>query len=183
MAERLENLPSKAKIFIDSNILIYSLSRQSIYHEDCSHFVNRIVDGEVFGFLNPFVMSEVLFKNLIASLIKEYHPKDLIQFIKKNPHVLKKRKYIYEKISLLLGLNLNMLPTGRETWTKAVKLSVKYSLLPNDSIHAATCYIYNIEHIATNDSDFERVSFLKVWKPKETLEDLPSKASSETEST
>lgn len=168
MAERLAELPSKVKIFIDSNILIYSLSRNSIYHEDCSHFVSRIVDGEVFGFLNPFVMSEVLFKNVIASLIKEYHPKDPIQFVKKNPHVLKERKYIYKKISLLLDLNLSMLPTDREIWIKAVKLSVAYSLLPNDAIHAATCSIYNIEHVATNDSDFERVSFLKVWKPEKT---------------
>lgn len=113
-------------------------------------------------------MSEVLFKNVIASLIKEYHPKDPIQFVKKNPHVLKDRKYIYEKISLLLDLNLSMLPTDREIWIKAVKLSVAYSLLPIDAIHAATCSIYNIEHVATNDADFERVSFLKVWKPEKT---------------
>jgi predicted nucleic acid-binding protein len=78
VAERLADLPPNAKIFVDSNILIYAQSKNSVYHQDCKQFVRRIVDGEIFGFLNPFVMSEVLFKNLIASVIEKYHPKDLM---------------------------------------------------------------------------------------------------------
>ena len=66
-----------------------------------------------------------------------------------------------------MDLNLTMLSTDRETWVKAVALSAEYSLLPNDSIHAATCSTYGIEHVASNDSDFERVSFLRIWKPEE----------------
>jgi len=91
-------------------------------------------------------MSEVLFKNVIASVIEEYHPKDLIQFIKKHPHILKERKAIYEKTSRLLDLNLTVLSTDRNIWMKAVTFSTEYSLLPNDAIHAITCDIYNIEY-------------------------------------
>lgn len=106
MGERLADLPLKAKVFVDSNILMYAQSKNSVYHQDCKQFVSRIAEGEVFGFLNPFVMSEVLFKNVIASVIEEYHPKDLVQFIKGHPHVLKEKKAIYEKTSRLLDLNL-----------------------------------------------------------------------------
>ena len=65
-------------------------------------------------------MSEVLFKNVIASMIEEYHPKDLMQFIKKHPHDLKERRAIYEKTSHLLDLNLTVLSTDRNVWMKAV---------------------------------------------------------------
>jgi len=53
---------------------------------------------------------------------------------------------------------------------KAVTFSTEYSLLPNDAIHAATCNIHGIEYMATNDSDFERVSFLCIWKPEKSEE-------------
>lgn len=170
MAERLEDLPPNAKVFVDANILIYAQSKNSVYHQDCKQFVRRVVDGEILGFLNPFVMSEVLFKNLIASVIEKYHPKDLMQFIKKHPHVLKERKAIYEKTSYLLYLNFTMLPTDRSVWMKAITFSTEYALLPNDAIHAATCNIHSVEHMATNDSDFERVSFLHIWRPEKFKE-------------
>lgn len=38
-------------------------------------------------------------------------------------------------------------------------------LLGSDAIHAATCKLYEIPDIATNDGDFKRVKFLNVWKP------------------
>ena len=107
---------------------------------------------------------------MIASVIRDYHPKDLMQFIKGHPDILKEKKVIYEKTSRLLDLNLTMLPTDRDVWMKAVTFSTEYSLLPNDAIHTATCSVYGTEHMATNDSDFERVSFLCIWKPEKREE-------------
>jgi predicted nucleic acid-binding protein len=41
----------------------------------------------------------------------------------------------------------------------------KYNLLSADAIHSVSCKLHGIEHITTNDSDFERVDFLKLWVP------------------
>ena len=46
----------------------------------------------------------------------------------------------------------------------AKEISIKYKLLPNDALIAATCKYYGISKIATFDDDFERVDFLKVVK-------------------
>ena len=40
-----------------------------------------------------------------------------------------------------------------------------YSLLTNDAFHVATMKRQGITNIATNDPDFGRVEWLKVWKP------------------
>ncbi len=42
--------------------------------------------------------------------------------------------------------------------------AVKYRLLPNDALIAATCKHYGIKKIATFDEDFKRVDFLEVVK-------------------
>jgi len=47
----------------------------------------------------------------------------------------------------------------------ALDLSKEYHLFPRDALHAACCKAYGITNIATNDADFERVEWLKVWKP------------------
>ncbi len=41
----------------------------------------------------------------------------------------------------------------------------RYNLLSADAIHAASCNVHGIENIATNDPDFKRVDFLKLWVP------------------
>lgn len=41
----------------------------------------------------------------------------------------------------------------------------RYRLMSNDAIHVATMKKRGISAIATNDPDFERVGWLKVWKP------------------
>ena len=34
-----------------------------------------------------------------------------------------------------------------------------------DAIHAATMNINQIKNMATNDRDFERIEWIKIWKP------------------
>jgi predicted nucleic acid-binding protein len=41
----------------------------------------------------------------------------------------------------------------------------KYNLLSSDAIHVSSCKLQQIEYMASNDSDFERVGFLNLWMP------------------
>ncbi|MEM4156354.1 MAG: PIN domain-containing protein, partial [Archaeoglobaceae archaeon] len=41
-------------------------------------------------------------------------------------------------------------------------IAIRYRLLPNDALIAATCKHYGIKKIATFDEDFKRVDFLEV---------------------
>ena len=46
-----------------------------------------------------------------------------------------------------------------------IEISKKYWLMATDAIHVATMKRQGITNIATNDPDFGRVEWLKVWKP------------------
>lgn len=47
----------------------------------------------------------------------------------------------------------------------AVEIAQTCKLLPHDATHAAVAKEMNIRNIATNDEDFERVDFLRIWNP------------------
>ena len=68
------------------------------------------------------------------------------------------RLELFNSNVVILSVNFEVLKTARE-------LSEKHDLLLSDAIHAATCKIYAISDMATNDADFDRVDFIRVWKP------------------
>ncbi|MFQ6056337.1 MAG: type II toxin-antitoxin system VapC family toxin [Methanosarcinales archaeon] len=157
-------LPYGYSAFIDSNIFIYHLLRHRIYRDVVEEFFLRVELGLYKGFINDVVVSEVFYIYIRANVCDLYNitPRDFPTFIKSNPSVLSqidtnivKSLLSMPNITLLSGIPIDSIKD----------IIDNYHLLPSDAIHATTCKIYGINNIATNDSDFERVDFLEVWKP------------------
>ncbi len=152
-------------IFIDSNIFIFDATVTGPY-EECENFLLKIKHGEIIGYSNPIVIEEVYHKLLILEVCTKYNirPFAAVGFIKENPHILaeidKPRKIIGE---ILNYRGLRVLEIGYHVILEAKKMF--NLLLGSDAIHAATCKMYEISDIATNDGDFKRVDFLSMWKP------------------
>ena len=75
-----------------------------------------------------------------------------------------------------MGLKLSELPANEEIFIDAnilngslfpdfIEISKKYWLMATDAFHVTTMKRSGITNIATNDPDFERVEWIKVWKP------------------
>ena len=48
----------------------------------------------------------------------------------------------------------------------SVDLGEEYGLLTSDAFHVAAIKRNGIFHVATNDSDFDNIDFITVWKPQ-----------------
>ena len=60
-----------------------------------------------------------------------------------------------KNLQLIHGIKIDMIEENMK----------RYNLLSSDAIHLSSCKLQNIEYMATNDSDFERVDFLDLWMP------------------
>ncbi len=71
------------------------------------------------------------------------------------------RKYMNNLRILIDKFHINIIhpPKNLEMISDTI---IKYRLMPNDAIIAATCQHYGIKSIATFDSDFKRVEFLEI---------------------
>jgi len=126
----------------------------------------KIKYGEIIGYTNPIIIEEVYHRLLIIEVSNKYkiQPFAAIRFIKNNPHILaeiNKPRDILDEILNYRGLKV--LEIGYHVILEAKKMF--NLLLGSDAIHAATCKMYEISDIATNDGDFKRVAFLKMWNP------------------
>ena len=134
---------SRVEAFIDSNVILRYLAGV----EEASKLIKQID----IGFINPVVVSEVLYGYIrLASGLRPYELKT--QYPKLNINL----KPAFESLSdfILLPLSVEL--------GEVEEFASKYKLLPNDALIALTCRHYGIEKIATFDSDFQRVDFLKI---------------------
>jgi len=65
----------------------------------------------------------------------------------------------------MMNMNLEIVNLLVPMFVVVLESMKRYRLMSNDAIHVATIKKHGISNIATNDPDFERVEWLKVWKP------------------
>ncbi len=67
-------------------------------------------------------------------------------------------------MELFSELGVSLLNTA--TYPESVRLSKEYLLSAADAAHIATVLANNITIMASNDRDFKRVRWLKLWRPE-----------------
>lgn len=65
----------------------------------------------------------------------------------------------------ILGIGIEILTVGVDDVHASAGIKREYGLLTNDALNLALMRRHRLACIASNDSDFERVTDLLVWKP------------------
>lgn len=161
----LSKIPQGSLVFIDSNIFTYFLLRDSVYFNTTRQFLKSVESGDIIGFINNIVISEVLFNYVKAEICREYDikPKGFMPFVKRKPESIGDVD-ISEVEDIFTITNLNLIDAPMNDMS-LLREAHRKSLLSNDAFHLLTMEYLNIENIATNDSDFERIEGITVWKP------------------
>ena len=155
-------------IFIDANIFLYKILEHWKFAQPCTELLKDVNYGKYSGVTSVFVLNEVFHRVMIAELFEKYNieAKYSTRYLKENPEVIKElcssRKAI-ENISQIQ--NLMIVGVKKDVFDLALEFSQKYGLLSTDAIHAATMKMEELSVMATNDRDFERIDWLKLWKP------------------
>ena len=165
--DTLPNLPERSFVFIDSNVFIYALSAQSA---QCRQLFERCVREEVTGLAlfetvneatHRFMIAEALSKGLITAGGARALRNKFQQIPTMTDYWLNTRR--------MLALNLLFMPVNEAIIRNAQAVRQEAGLLTNDSMIVAGMREYGLSFLASNDSDFERVRDITVFKPT----DLP----------
>ena len=160
----LRDLPSKSRVFIDSNIFIYHFLDIS---EPCTDFLERVELREIEAYTSTVVIAEVLHRLMVAELIKKYGVKSskALKYLKERPEVLSELEKCEIAVKEIQAFRIKILSVPIDAVFQSENLRKEYYLLTNDSLNVYVMKINGLTDIATNDADFERVEWLKVWKP------------------
>jgi predicted nucleic acid-binding protein len=92
-------------------------------------------------------------------------PALIIPLVKKDPSLLDDLVTPFLAAENIMNMNLEIVNLLVPIFVVALESMKRYRLMSNDAIHVATMKGHGITNIATNDPDFERVEWLKVWTP------------------
>lgn len=161
----LSEVPSSERIFIDTNIFLYSAFEHPDFGDSCKEFLKRVEEGTILGFTSELVLNEVFHKLMIAEIAENQgiEARKVTGMVKKRPEVIGKLKVVWTEMELMSSFKISLLNTP--TFPEFVKLSREYMLMATDAAHLATMKSNGISSIASNDSDFRRVPWLKLWTP------------------
>ncbi|NMX20840.1 hypothetical protein C5S30_00035 [ANME-1 cluster archaeon GoMg4] len=162
---KLKGMQRSSKVFIDSNIITYHLSGHNIFGGASRNFLKDVERGEYESYVNDVVLSEVLLNYIKSELfrLRGIKPHRVVREIKRDPSLI--GLVNFDAVTKLFeNLRVEILPVEYKC-KELVEFISGYFLLSNDALHVATMKRYGITNIATNDPDFERVGWIKVWKP------------------
>ena len=163
---KLSNIPENSLVFVDSNIFLYFILGDPLHHESCKNFLGRTENGELIGVINSTVISETYFTYMRIQIKETFDIalREVLTLLKENPDAIK--TIDMEPVDMVFNIpHIYVVNIRRETLDSFGDSITKYGLLPNDTLHVLTCYGNEIKNIATNDLDFERVGFLRIWRP------------------
>lgn len=160
-------IPNGSKVFIDSNIFIYHFLGKHILSENCTNFLKNIEDNIYQGYTSVVVLKEVLHILMLSDVIEMHNlkPNSAVTYLEKHPEIVKKLTKPSDSIEKIEQMNIVILPLTNIDIIKSRVIRENYGLLTNDSINLFLIQNHTISYVATNDSDFDDVKHIHVWKP------------------
>ncbi len=164
----LEGIEPGAIVFIDTNIFLYKIFEHRKYAEPCSRFLKDVNRGKYSGLTSVLVCNEVFHRVMMAELLEKHklETKQALRYLKDNPDAITELTAAWSAIDNIKEIeNLRIVGVGKDAFELALGYSKRYSLLSNDAVHLAIMKQEGVSTMASNDRDFVRVDWLKLWKP------------------
>lgn len=161
---RFDNLKKGVSIFIDANIFIYNFGGQST---ECKEVLLRCAKGELIGYTVPSILAEVLHRLMIAEAIEKGYisDKNPVKSLREKPEIVKKLSTYSHDVEKIGEMNINIVNLTNELINKSAKIRQSEGLLTNDSILVASMKDLGLSKLVTNDSDFGKIKWLRIYKP------------------
>jgi len=164
---KLSNLPDGSEICADANILAYHFNKTPGLSVISGEFLERSYREEITIVTSPQIVSDVIHRSMMAEAQREFglDSKDLANYLKKHPDIVRQLKDHLDIPSLLARLKVNILPATYIHYHAAKRFRQEYGMMADDSLILGMMRVEKIRHLATNDRDFRRLKGIKVWEP------------------
>ncbi len=163
----LIDITSGSRVFVDASIFYDHITKNKASGKSCRTFLQRIEKHDVEGFTSVIALNELLHKLAIVE-IRQRHglSREVVMgFIDSNPSVLRDLK-VYQLVSAVAAIpNLQVFDVVVTDFAQAIALMQKHQLLSNDALHVAVMQRNGLDMLAAKDSDFQRVPWLKLYRP------------------
>jgi predicted nucleic acid-binding protein len=163
----LEDITNGSAVFIDTNVLIYARTAQSV---KCRQLIARCHSRSVSGIISSFVVAEFCHRRMMqeaqaAGRAASNPGRALAQ----RPEIVRQLSVYADDVRALLGGELTFNDAEKVDFAVALELQRQFGLLTIDSVNLAIMRRLGANEIATADSNFDHIQGLIVYKPDDLI--------------
>jgi predicted nucleic acid-binding protein len=162
-----DHIPINASVFVDANVLVYYFAPDPVFGPACRSLMRRIYYQEFVAFTSTHVLSEMAHRLMIleAAQVLGWPLASITRWLRQHPAEVGKLTGFRQAIDEVPRLGIEVLPLERHLPPLAAALSQLHGLLTNDALILAAMQDETITHLASHDTDFDRVPGLKRYGP------------------
>ncbi len=163
----LHEIEIGSKVFIDANIFVYHFSKGSRFNKSCTEFLFRVETSEIHGTTSVAVIQEAVHRLMMveASSILDIEVRNLPKYLKQHSDVVKQLTQHLAVPKKILSLITEIIQMTPKLIEESQSIKGKYGFLTNDSLTVKIMEELSITILASNDLDFKRVEWLKLYLP------------------
>jgi predicted nucleic acid-binding protein len=164
------NLATGDALFVDANTLTYHFEPHAIWGPSCSQLLQRIENQQLIGYTTSHVIAEVAHRliTIEAHKLLGWPIAGIGNRLRTNPTEVRKLTLFRTSVEKLLQGKLQILTATAATaatLAAGVALSQQIGLLTNDGLIVAVMQAHGLTNIASNDTDFDRVTGITRYAP------------------
>ena len=167
----LNFIPTGASVFVDTNIFYYHFTGRS---PSCTVLFRRIAFGEVTGYVNTEVLSDLLHKLMLyeahkAGYIPNCRACDMKTRLSADRTTIANMPDHQALFETVLNIGVKMLNLSKKLLVDTKRERSDHGLMTNDSLHLGSMVYHSnpLVHIATRDGDFAHIPNVTVWQPQD----------------
>jgi uncharacterized protein len=162
-----QDIPQGAAVFIDANILIYYFGPDPVLGPPCAELMNRIDRKDVQGFVSVQVVMDVAHRlmALEACAVFGWPHQGIARRLRQHPSLVMQLTRYHQAIDEFALTGIRTLDTSGPQISRAADVSRQTGLLTSDALIVAVMRDHQLTHLASNDSDFDRVPGLLRYAP------------------
>jgi predicted nucleic acid-binding protein len=162
----LDDVPSGARVFIDSTIFIYHATAVSV---QCRGLLERCESGDVAGVSSALVLAEVAHRLMTIEAVASgtIVGRDVVKKLRGRPDVVRQLHVYQEQVDRVPLIGIEILPLDSGALVRSAEVRRESGLLVNDSLVVITARDAGIAHVASGDPDFSRIEDFTLYRPSD----------------
>jgi predicted nucleic acid-binding protein len=161
------DLVAGTHVFLDANPLIYHFSLHPAFGPACHQLVAAIENQTLFGYTASHVVGEVAHALMIveALALPGWAASNAPKRLKKQPAVVQGLSRFQTAVAAIYLSRIQVLSVRPDLMLRAAAISRQFGLLTNDALLVAVMQDHSLAHLASHDTDFDRVPGLTRYAP------------------
>jgi predicted nucleic acid-binding protein len=162
----LDDVPSGARVFIDSTIFIYHATAVS---PQCRGLLERCEKGDLAGVSSVLVLAEVAHRLMTIEAVGcgAIAGKDVVKKLRARPDLVRRLHVYQEQVDRIPLMGIEILPLDWGALVRSADVRRESGVLANDSLVVVTARDAGIAHLASADPDFGRIEDCTWYRPSD----------------